>query len=125
LVHRFAYELAHGPIPPGVNVLHRCDNPPCFRIDHLYLGTQKDNARDMVAKGRQRPRLAACKRGHPLIGENVRTWTRPDGRTMHMCRECQNTWMRERYRKNLEESRRRQREYRAARKNSPDNASGD
>ena len=52
--HRFAWELAYGPIPHGMQVCHRCDNPPCVRPDHLFLGTARDNARDRDAKGRQR-----------------------------------------------------------------------
>ena len=51
--HRFAWELANGPIPDGLFALHECDNPPCCDDTHLFLGTKADNSADMVAKCRQ------------------------------------------------------------------------
>lgn len=50
--HRMAFELGKGPIPVGMDVLHDCDNHPCCNPDHLRAGTQLDNARDAVTRGR-------------------------------------------------------------------------
>lgn len=50
--HVVSWVDSFGPIPEGLCVLHQCDNPPCVRPDHLFLGTRGDNAADCVAKGR-------------------------------------------------------------------------
>ena len=52
--HRVAWAKENGLIPAGLLVLHSCDNPPCINIDHLRLGTHKDNMADMVARGRSK-----------------------------------------------------------------------
>jgi len=52
LAHRVAYALAYGEPPSDKMVCHRCDNPPCVRPDHLFLGVSADNVRDMWTKGR-------------------------------------------------------------------------
>jgi hypothetical protein len=51
--HRFAWELTLGKVPGSKCVLHKCDNPPCVRPSHLFLGTHQDNQNDRHAKGRQ------------------------------------------------------------------------
>jgi hypothetical protein len=53
--HRYAWHIAYGGIPAGMHVLHRCDNPPCCKLDHLFLGTHADNMADMARKGRAGP----------------------------------------------------------------------
>ena len=50
--HRFAWELAHGPVPDGLLVCHRCDVPPCVNQKHLFLGTVGANMKDAAAKNR-------------------------------------------------------------------------
>lgn len=57
--HRVAWALFRGPIPAGLLVLHKCDNPACVNVDHLYLGTASRNALDCVERQRHnRARLS-------------------------------------------------------------------
>lgn len=69
--HRVAWRFANGPIPNGVCVLHRCDNPLCCRPDHLFLGSQADNMRDMATKRRSclGERNRAAKLSEPAVKE--------------------------------------------------------
>jgi len=50
--HVVAFELEYGPVPEGMLVLHTCDNPPCCRPEHLFVGTHQENKDDEIAKGR-------------------------------------------------------------------------
>lgn len=92
LAHRMAYEIAFGPIPDGLWVLHRCDTPGCITPDHLFLGTVTDNNADRHAKGRDAKGDRNGSRTHPerypvgdahysrlhpeLVPRGERHWTR-------------------------------------------------
>lgn len=82
----------------GLFVLHRCDNPKCIRVSHLFLGTIADNNHDAKAKGRcvEPPNGTAnrakthCKRGHEFSPENTYMKPRADGGRMRCCITCRN-----------------------------------
>lgn len=76
LAHRLAYSTFNGPIPPKLNVLHRCDVRCCVNPNHLFLGNQLDNMGDASRKGRLQNSCGNaskthCKRGHEYTVGNT------------------------------------------------------
>jgi len=96
--HRIAWVLAHrAPVPEGMVIRHRCDNPPCCNPEHLVLGTRRDNVRDMIERGRSpilatghtHSRRSVCKNGHNLDAPGARKNPKR-GRMVGDCRACYN-----------------------------------
>jgi hypothetical protein len=82
--HRWSYEQANGPIPPGLVINHLCRNPACVRPDHLEAVTQRENLRysDQILKVRSA--ATHCKNGHELSPDNL--LARGDG--YRGCKAC-------------------------------------
>jgi len=72
LCHRLAWILTNGEIKDDLHVLHKCDNTFCINPDHLFLGTQKDNIRDMMKKGRDNRLLGEKHQFSKLKNDDVR-----------------------------------------------------
>ena len=79
---RYSWELHHGPVPEGMCVLHRCDNPPCVNPAHLFLGTPSDNTQDMLEKGRHPSRAGEANGWASLTEADVREMRRLYGEGM-------------------------------------------
>ncbi len=73
--NRVAWMLTYGPIPDGFGVLHDCDNPPCVRPDHLFVGDQQRNHDDKKEKGRTSHLFGEDSGRHKLVAEQV-LWAR-------------------------------------------------
>lgn len=94
LAYRWAYEYFISSISPGKFICHHCDNPKCVNPFHLFEGTNSDNMRDCVEKGRHvtskpgyvhpNTKKTECKRGHVFTAAN--TYREPNG--YRRCRAC-------------------------------------
>src|SRR5438105_15819938 len=94
--HRLAFELAIGPIPVGMFICHHCDNRRCVNPTHLFVGTNQDNIRDSVSKGRwHMQQVTHCPSGHEYTAENTRLRINRSGGNSRTCRTCERNKARE------------------------------
>ena len=97
---KISWQINCGPVPAGMWLLHRCDNPPCVRPDHLFLGTVLDNARDAAKKGRLKipptaqnyAKRTHCSRGHKYVVGNMKRH-----KNERRCNSCQRIRWAKRY----------------------------
>jgi hypothetical protein len=94
--HRLFFELFVGPIPKGKVVHHRCRNKRCVNPDHLEVTEMAYNIGVSIPRGAEHYNRAKthCKRGHPLKGENLIIWIRPDGGIGRQCKACRREYVR-------------------------------
>lgn len=82
-VHRVAWELAHGRIRKGKVVRHRCGERACANVEHLFLASKRDVARDVLPSLKRNLAKTHCRAGHRLAGKNLYRW-----RGQRQCRAC-------------------------------------
>jgi hypothetical protein len=89
--HRLIYFLIHKKLNQSDLVCHRCDNPSCCNVDHLFIGTPKTNMADKVIKGRLRNQWSDknhCKYGHEFTKENTIYKIGRTGAYIRFCKTC-------------------------------------
>lgn len=90
--HRWAYELAHGPIPAGLDIDHLCRTPACTNPFHLEAVTHRENVLRGDAPPAKAARQTHCVNGHPFSPEN----TRVNELGHRRCLACEREWGRRR-----------------------------
>ena len=115
--HRFSYEIANGPISPGLDIDHLCRNPRCVNPSHLEAVTHQENVFRGDSPSAKARRTKTCKRGHTIDGDNLLIVRRKDSQDRHLCRACENMRQtvrrdanREKYREQCRASYRRRRD---------------
>lgn len=107
--HRVSWILFRGAIPNGLMILHKCSVMLCVNPDHLYVGTAKDNMRDVLVAGHNyQKNKTHCPKGHEYSADNIYS---SKGRNMRMCGICCREKRTERYQENVEASCEKAREY--------------
>lgn len=97
--HRASWMIYNGELSLiGKNVCHRCDTPACVNPEHLFLGSQSDNVRDMHNKRRGAKKKSVCRKGHVLNEDN----TSLNKNGYRRCKKCTNSTRMARYYKGLE-----------------------
>jgi hypothetical protein len=88
--HRVVYEAVKGRIPDGLTVDHLCGRPACVNPDHLEAVTLRENILRGTGPAARNARKTHCRNGHPLTGDNVKVYTKPNhSQPGRYCRMCQ------------------------------------